>query len=195
MVGITTNYAVSAFIRSDERTHGVAVVITTNHREIPGSTPGGYNLQIEITSDLTSFAYDKRAVCRVMHDIREHMNRAQSDRRSDFAKRGITWVMPCAPGAAFDGVGAGVCVPLPRTGHLAMSKHVRSTVVERCAHSQSDRAWRKAESVITMSRASDGSLRRVRVGNELLSSLQSSQIKLWRDDYFQSVLGLPPLDF
>jgi len=41
---------VSAFIRSDERTHGVAVVIPTNHREIPGSTPGKYNLQIEITS-------------------------------------------------------------------------------------------------------------------------------------------------
>ena len=43
-------YAVSAFIRSDERTHGVAVIIPTNHREIPGSTPGRYNLQIEITS-------------------------------------------------------------------------------------------------------------------------------------------------
>jgi len=43
-------YAVSAFIRSDERTHGVAVVIPTNHREIPGSTPERYNLQIEITS-------------------------------------------------------------------------------------------------------------------------------------------------
>jgi len=41
---------VSAFIRSDERIHGVAVVIPTNHREIPGSTPGRYNLQIEITS-------------------------------------------------------------------------------------------------------------------------------------------------
>jgi len=43
-------YAVNAFIRSDERTHGVAVVIPTNHREIPGSTTGKYNLQIEITS-------------------------------------------------------------------------------------------------------------------------------------------------
>ena len=38
------------FIRSDERIHGVAVVILTHHREIPGSTPGRYNLQIEITS-------------------------------------------------------------------------------------------------------------------------------------------------
>jgi len=43
-------YAVSAFISSDERIHGVAVVIPTNHREIPGLTPGRYNLQIEITS-------------------------------------------------------------------------------------------------------------------------------------------------
>ena len=43
-------YAVNAFIRSDERIHGVAVVIPTNHCEIPGSTPGRYNLQIKITS-------------------------------------------------------------------------------------------------------------------------------------------------
>jgi len=44
---------VNAFIRSDERIHGVAVVTPTNHREIPGSSPGRYNLQIEITSDGT----------------------------------------------------------------------------------------------------------------------------------------------
>jgi len=43
-------YAVIAFIRSDERIHGVAVVIPTNHREIPGSTPERYDLQIKITS-------------------------------------------------------------------------------------------------------------------------------------------------
>jgi len=41
---------VNFFIRSDESIHGVAVVIPTNHREIPGSTPERYNLQIEITS-------------------------------------------------------------------------------------------------------------------------------------------------
>ena len=46
-------YAVNVFIRSDESIHGVAVVIPTNHREIPGSTPGRYNLQIEITSSLS----------------------------------------------------------------------------------------------------------------------------------------------
>ena len=46
-------YAVNAFIRSDERNHGVAVVIPTNHREIPGSTPRRYNLQIKITSEST----------------------------------------------------------------------------------------------------------------------------------------------
>jgi len=40
----------NAFTKSDERIHGVAVVISTNRREIPGSTPGRYNLQIEITS-------------------------------------------------------------------------------------------------------------------------------------------------
>ena len=76
-----------------------------------------------------------------------------------------------------------------------MSEHLRNTAVERCAHSQADRAWRKAESVITMSRASDSTMRRVRLRNKLLSSLQSSQIKLWRDDFCKSVLGLPPLDF
>ena len=37
-------------IKLDESIHGVTVVIPTNHREIPGSTPGRYNLQIEITS-------------------------------------------------------------------------------------------------------------------------------------------------
>jgi len=36
---------------------------------------------------------------------------------------------------------------------------------------------------------------RARIGNELLSSLQQNQIKLWRDIYCRSVLGLPPLDF
>jgi len=35
---------------ADESIHGLAVGIPTNHREIPGSTPGRYNLQIEITS-------------------------------------------------------------------------------------------------------------------------------------------------
>jgi len=35
---------------ADESIHGLAVEIPTNHREIPGSTPGRYNLQIEITS-------------------------------------------------------------------------------------------------------------------------------------------------
>jgi len=43
-------YAVNAFIKLDESIHGVPVVIPTYHREIPGSTPGRYNLQIEITS-------------------------------------------------------------------------------------------------------------------------------------------------
>jgi len=35
---------------ADESIHGVAVRIPINHREIPGSTPGRYNLQIEIAS-------------------------------------------------------------------------------------------------------------------------------------------------
>jgi len=37
---------------ADESILGLAVEIPTNHREIPGSTPGRYNLQIEITSRL-----------------------------------------------------------------------------------------------------------------------------------------------
>ena len=43
-------YAVNAFIKLDENIHGVTVVVPTNDREIPGSTPGRYNLQIKITS-------------------------------------------------------------------------------------------------------------------------------------------------
>ena len=41
----------NAFIKLDECIHGVTVVIPTNDREIPGSTPGRYNLQIKITSN------------------------------------------------------------------------------------------------------------------------------------------------
>jgi len=37
-------YAVKAFIKLDERLHGVTVFIPTNDREILGSTPGRYNL-------------------------------------------------------------------------------------------------------------------------------------------------------
>ena len=44
------SYAVNAFIKLDESIHGVTVVIPTNDREILGSTPGRYNLQIENTS-------------------------------------------------------------------------------------------------------------------------------------------------
>ena len=43
-------YAVNAFIKLDESIHGVTVVIRTNDREIPVSTPGRFNLQIKIIS-------------------------------------------------------------------------------------------------------------------------------------------------
>jgi len=43
-------YAVQAYIKLDETLHGGMVVNPTNDREIPGSIPGRYNLQIEITS-------------------------------------------------------------------------------------------------------------------------------------------------
>ena len=48
------NYAVKVYIKLDVSLHGVAVVIPTNDHEIPGSTPGRYNLQIKITSLLSS---------------------------------------------------------------------------------------------------------------------------------------------
>jgi len=41
---------VKAYIKLDISFHGVPVVIPTNNREIPGSTPGRYNLQNKITS-------------------------------------------------------------------------------------------------------------------------------------------------
>ena len=43
-------YAVKAFVKLDESLHGVTVVVPTNDREIPGSIPGKYNLQIKFTS-------------------------------------------------------------------------------------------------------------------------------------------------
>jgi len=46
---------VNAFIKLDESLHGVTVVILTNDREIPGSTPGRYNLHIKITSPLVKY--------------------------------------------------------------------------------------------------------------------------------------------
>jgi len=41
---------VEVYIKLDVSLHGVPLVIPTNDREIPGSTPGRYNLQIKITS-------------------------------------------------------------------------------------------------------------------------------------------------
>jgi len=38
------------FIKLDESLHGVTVVVPPNDREIPGSIPRRYNLQIKITS-------------------------------------------------------------------------------------------------------------------------------------------------
>jgi len=102
--------------------------------------------------------------------------------------------MTGAPSADSDGVDVLGVTDADAAGE-SMSEHLRNTSVERCAHCQSDRAWRKAESLITQRRAEDGHIRRVRIGNELLSSLQQNQIKLWRDVYCRSVLGLPPLDF
>jgi len=49
LVGIPTARP-RMFSLADESIHGLAVGIPTNHREIPGSTPGRYNLQIEIAS-------------------------------------------------------------------------------------------------------------------------------------------------
>ena len=46
---------------SDESIHALAVEIPTNHREIPGSTPGRYNLQIEIAS--VSLVYEHLPTC------------------------------------------------------------------------------------------------------------------------------------
>jgi len=53
-------YAVKAYIKLDVSLHGATVVIPTNDREIPGSTPRRYNLQIKITShiDLKHFKRD-----------------------------------------------------------------------------------------------------------------------------------------
>ena len=44
------HYSVKTFIKLDENIHGVTIVIPTNDREIPGSTPERYNLQFKITS-------------------------------------------------------------------------------------------------------------------------------------------------
>ena len=43
-------YAVKVYIKLDESIHGITVVVPTSDREIPGSIPGRYDLQIKITS-------------------------------------------------------------------------------------------------------------------------------------------------
>ena len=43
-------YAVKFYIKFDVNFNGETVVIPTNDREIPGSIPGIYNVQIKITS-------------------------------------------------------------------------------------------------------------------------------------------------
>jgi len=50
LLGKPDEYQTAQTTSADESIHGVAVEIPTNHREIPGSTPGRYNLQIEIAS-------------------------------------------------------------------------------------------------------------------------------------------------
>ena len=50
-------------IKLDESLHGVTVVIPTNDREIPGSIPRRYNLQIEITSSLANCCYFVLCMC------------------------------------------------------------------------------------------------------------------------------------
>jgi len=145
-------------------------------------------------ASLTGFVYDKWQVARAMSLLRNHTDSARADRRSRFVGHGVTWVMTGAPSADSDGVEVLGVADADAAG-VSMSEHLRNTAVERCAHCQSDRAWRKAESLITQRRGEDGRIRRVRIGNELLSSLQQNQIKLWRDIYCRSVLGLPPLDF
>jgi len=89
----------------------------------------------------------------------------------------------------------GKAYPYLELGYCPCLKTFETQPSNAAPHSQADRTWREAESVITMSRTSDGTMRRVRIGNELLISLQSSRIKLWRDNFCKSVLGLPPLDF
>ena len=44
-------------IKFDIRLHGVPVVVPTNDREIPGSTPGRFNLHIKITSNSSLLSF------------------------------------------------------------------------------------------------------------------------------------------
>ena len=64
---INYHSAVKGFIKLDVSLHGVTVVISTNDREIPGSTPGRYNVQIQITSTSWILADE---VCAVWYDIK-----------------------------------------------------------------------------------------------------------------------------
>ena len=111
----------------------------------------------------------------------------------------LMWVMGSVSGAqssTVDGdvTGAG-CASSPATAGVSMSDHLRNTAVQRASHCQSDRAWRKAESLLTRERGEGGRMQRVRIGHELMSSLQCAHISLWRDKHCRSLLGLPPLDF
>jgi len=56
-------YAVKTYFKLGISLHGVPVVMPTNDREIPGSTPGRYKLQIKITSHPHACVY----TCKCIH--------------------------------------------------------------------------------------------------------------------------------
>ena len=65
----------------------------------------------------------------------------------------------------------GKAYPYLELGYCPCLKTFETQPSNAAPHSQADRAWREAESVITMSRTSDSTMRRVQIGNELLLSL------------------------
>jgi len=63
------------------------VVILINHREIPGSTPGRYNFQIEITSDATRMKIPNIVVNAISVLIMSLNNSAKANEKFECFKR------------------------------------------------------------------------------------------------------------
>jgi len=112
----------------------------------------GSTLVADKLSSLTGFVYNKRQVARAMLLLRNHTDSVRSDRHSRFVGHGVMWVMPGAPSADTEDVEVPGVADADTVGE-SISEHLRNTAVERCAHCQSDRAWRKAKSLITQRRS------------------------------------------
>jgi hypothetical protein len=165
--------------------------------------------------ELTGLVYDPQDICRVMQDIHDATQNAARGQKSFLVEGSLVFVLEarqCVAGtedAATGGAGARDHhrkqhseAPVEAAGfgraggdtgdsHGSFSELLKGTAVVRQAFAPSNSAWRRMESCLTTFQSSDGKMRRVRVGGELLGSMQRYQMSLARHHLCCTVLNLP----